>query len=401
MKGNNTAYIPAVDHLRALAAIWIVPYHGLYLVGQRISPPGTVQTAHTSGLNNPLYSLWAEGHTAVALFMTLSGFIFTVGTYGLDIQYWQFIRNRVLRIYPLFLVLLFCSELTRLDKLDWPRLATTILPLSDLSLNGDSPFGLGWAVAVEFQFYLIFPLLLRLFNVSVIRTVLCTIAGALAARVMLVYAGLEPRDLSYFHLVGRIDQFVLGMAGAVTWRWLRQNNIRLPLHFPISLVSIVLLIWCFHDVGGGFDSSANWKLLWPTAEGLAWATFIVGYLAIAHRTPQLISSLLCFIGEMSFSIYLIHSTMFAVVSAMGGVLQPTGRWDLDALATTMGYVLPATLALSAVTYRVIEKPFLRLRRPYLVQDNAAPPNPPPPAPPRAQPSAPALVAARPGTNPGL
>jgi peptidoglycan/LPS O-acetylase OafA/YrhL len=51
----------------------------------------------------PLAAVVIEGHTAVGLFMGLSGFIFTFGAGDRAVRYAPFLRNRILRIYPLFL----------------------------------------------------------------------------------------------------------------------------------------------------------------------------------------------------------------------------------------------------------------------------------------------------------
>src|SRR5690606_8813510 len=80
MRSPNIRYFPAIDHLRAYAAVLIVLYHGLLLLSYQARflapfgidhwlPPGKLQLA-------PL----AEGHTAVSLFMVLSGFILTYGS---------------------------------------------------------------------------------------------------------------------------------------------------------------------------------------------------------------------------------------------------------------------------------------------------------------------------------
>ena len=71
------------------------------------------------------------------------------------------------------------------------------------------------------------------------------------------------------------------------------------------------------------------------------------------------------VGEVSFSIYLLH---FAIIFAMArhrlifeSGLSPTA----DALLNTLVLALPATLALAALSYAVIERPFLEMRRRYL------------------------------------
>src|ERR1700745_509033 len=99
MKSSNIRYLPQVDHLRGVAPLWVLCYHGAHLFRSALT--GTpVDDAHWPSSHNPLWALIYEGHTAVALFMGLSGFIFAYGAIGHRIYYRRFIGNRLLRIYP-------------------------------------------------------------------------------------------------------------------------------------------------------------------------------------------------------------------------------------------------------------------------------------------------------------
>jgi uncharacterized membrane protein len=81
MRSKNIEYLVGIDHLRALAALLIVFYHGqqlFYLDTMRLR--GLVAEPWARA-NDPFSALVIEGHTAVALFMVLSGFIFTYGAF--------------------------------------------------------------------------------------------------------------------------------------------------------------------------------------------------------------------------------------------------------------------------------------------------------------------------------
>jgi peptidoglycan/LPS O-acetylase OafA/YrhL len=102
VKSSNIRYIPTVDHLRAFAATLVVFYHGMQLFGSFLRTNGESFDRHWTFSKNPLVALVAEGHSAVALFLVLSGFIFTYGAAVRDISYWQFLANRMWRIAPSF-----------------------------------------------------------------------------------------------------------------------------------------------------------------------------------------------------------------------------------------------------------------------------------------------------------
>ena len=151
---KNVGYLAGVDHLRGFAAILMILYHGY----QQLGGP---QFAEAS---NPFEALLIEGHTAVALFMVLSGFIFTYGALDGSVRYGAFMRNRVLRILPMYLVVVFLGMYTNPGEYS----STTIVRLFTLQgtppiVEGDlGAFGtLLWTISVEFTFYLVFPFLLR------------------------------------------------------------------------------------------------------------------------------------------------------------------------------------------------------------------------------------------------
>ena len=102
-----------------------------------------------------------EGHTGVALFIVLSGFIFTYDSAGKKIIYLQFLRNRILRIYPLMITMTIIGISVFPEKFTIDGLICTVLPLQNTptALRLGSYSSLFWTIAVEFQFYLIFPFL--------------------------------------------------------------------------------------------------------------------------------------------------------------------------------------------------------------------------------------------------
>ncbi|CRK59119.1 Acyltransferase [Alloactinosynnema sp. L-07] len=106
MRSDNRPYLAPVDHLRAVAVLLVILFHGAQVLGAHIGfgRPFNGQTDWPTSVN-PLSTIIFEGHTGVSLFMVLSGFIFTVGTFGHDVSFRHFMANRLLRIYPLFLLL--------------------------------------------------------------------------------------------------------------------------------------------------------------------------------------------------------------------------------------------------------------------------------------------------------
>jgi peptidoglycan/LPS O-acetylase OafA/YrhL len=369
MKSSNIRYLPQVDHLRGVAALWILCYHGTHLLREALNPKGGVlDEANWTFSWNPFWAVVYEGHTAVALFMVLSGFIFAYGAIGHRIHYGRFIGNRFLRIYPLYLTMIFLAAAMDPQLYTLESFLSTVLPLADFqTLPSGGMIALAWTVAVEFQFYLIFPFLLASLNEKPLKTVTGVIMVSLALRVLACSLGTNPRDLSYWHLAGRIDQFTLGMGAAYLVRHWENRRPLFRILFGISIPVALLAIFGFHRLGG-WPAVAEWKLIWPTVEGAVWGLLIVGYVGSGIALPRLLAFILAWTGEISFSIYLLH---YPVITALARhpdiLLRVSTRSEVNAIVSALLLALPCILALSSLTFRVIELPFLRRRQKYLYE----------------------------------
>ena len=362
---RNRVYLPAVDHLRAGFALLILFYHGWQHFSSRLIYDAPFDPSQWVTVRNPLLAAIVEGHTAVAGFMVLSGFIFVHGTFGHKVRYGGFILNRILRIYPLYLLLVVLAACLHPERDAVWAFARYILPLANFGppVLGQMP-AMGWAVAVEFQFYLLFPLLLMLLDRHGPWLFARMILLLLGLRLLLVLQGNDIQPLAYWTIGGRMDQFLVGML-AGRWFALHPDAAgRIGWQIVPCSVAIVLLLYGFNQCGG-WPAPVGYKALWPTVEGLAWGWFILAYIAASTWVPAGIGRVLAGIGRTSFSIYLLHVPVIDVLSLHRWVLRPTGNPYWDALATTALLVLPLVLAVAAFSYATIEAPFLGLRRRYV------------------------------------
>jgi peptidoglycan/LPS O-acetylase OafA/YrhL len=366
VKSANIRYLPRLDHLRGFAALLIVLYHSVMVLA--VIPRGTIRDAsHFWFLpRNPLTVLVQEGRTAVALFMVLSGFVFSFGCDGREVIYWRFIQNRVLRIYPLFLTALMVGTAALPALFTLRGMLQTLL--FQANLEGSlvlTPFtSMFWAVSVEFQFYLLFPFLHRFIAREGTRWALALIVLALALRLFATICGASnARDISYWHMLGRIDQFVLGMlAGRI---YLRIKDRQWPWGLlALGSFMLALSVLVGFSVAATWESTAYWKIGWPPVEGVAWATFIVTYVAFADRHSGKWSWPLEQLGTFSYSLYLWH---FMVLTAMSILVPFPASRDPDraALLYALKVVVPVLIPLAALSYHVIERPFLQMRVQYL------------------------------------
>lgn len=367
MRSPNGVFLPAIDHMRAFAALLVLVYHGYQFFFWRLAHGGTFQwRSEWLSASNPLAALVIEGHTGVTLFMVLSGFIFTNAGLGRGIVYPAFLLNRFLRIYPLMLTVAAAGALNEGHLWVGEALRTVFLfaklpgaldfgPI----IQGGAVTGLFWTISCEFQFYLIFPLLLALLNRWGPRAIVALIVGAPLLRLVLVGAGLSVLDASYWTLAGRIDQFLIGMLAAVLFR-------RRPISAwlaPAGLLAVGLLLQGFNQLGG-FPFQGAARVLFPGIEALAWAVFVLGYLSLGPAIPRNPSAALIWIGEASYSIYLLHFAVLYFAESRGYLLDLGLGARGDAAVNVVILAVGVTL-LSRASYRLIEAPFLRRRVRYL------------------------------------
>ena len=360
---RNVGYLAGVDHLRGLAALLMVAYHAVQQL--RMSTPGEVPFPE---VGDPLRALVVEGHTAVALFMVLSGFILTYGADRRELSARGFLRNRALRVLPMYLVVLAIGVLTHPEEFSLAGvlpyltlLGTPPLPLADLGAWS----AVLWTVSVEFAFYLLFPFLLAILQRGGVRALLGIVVTANALRLLVAIDDpVAARDLAYWTIVGRIDQFVIGMVGAWLLRRavVRWSSARWSLVALGSSVVVLLALWWF-NANGSFYGAGRWRAVWPLVEGLLWAGVVVGYVAATAGRSGRAVRLLALPGVVSYSLYLLHYPVVRAVAERSW--SPFDRPWLDAGLLSALVVLPVAAAIATLCYLTVEKPFMERRGVYL------------------------------------
>jgi peptidoglycan/LPS O-acetylase OafA/YrhL len=369
VRSENRSYIPEIDHLRAFAAVLILVYHGQQLIGAPLGfgKPFDASTPWPQTLN-PFATLVIEGHSAVSLFIALSGFILTYGMLDKTLSYGKFALARILRIYPMLIVCLIAAVATGI--VDQIQILNSLLPISPLAIVS-SPFtAMFWAVKVELQCYVLFPALLWLLRTRGPGSLLSVIILVVSLRFLgALSTGASPRDLSYWTLLGRLDQFVIGMMTAYYVR--RVGLYRLPpMCFLAGAVLPLAMLVAFNQAGG-WPVEPVWRIVYPTVEACVWMAFSITYLSFGKRVPRVLGAGMATVGTISYSMYLLHFAVINAVVRHQVWLTPTGRPYVDAVATSLLIVFPIVLALAWMTYRLIEKPFMDLRPRYVQQKHRA------------------------------
>lgn len=378
MLSKNIKYLVGVDHLRGIAALLVILFHSTQLIGADIAHQSSFSFSDYGYTHwNIFKSLIAEGHFGVALFMTLSGFIFTFGLYGKGVDSKGFFRNRFIRIYPLYIFLIFLSIYL------YPSLQGNLLQNISLSLL---PFGnvgggiiatgtlaagaMFWAIAVETQFYLVFPFLIRFLNEHRFKLLWGIIALFITIRLLAFLTGdVNMSSFGYFSIFGRMDEFIIGMLAAYVFLTNKSLLRRRPrLKALMSGLSIVLLLFIINRLRHhfGYVPFEGFYVILPTIEGLLAAALIVTYVNMFQDKPKsALSHLLAKLGELSYSLYLTHFMLITLLVAKVNLPNILGDWWWSSLFYGVFLVFPGTIAFSLLTYNFVEKPFLQLRKKYV------------------------------------
>jgi peptidoglycan/LPS O-acetylase OafA/YrhL len=378
--------LATLESLRGLLALWVVVAH----VTARVISESSISSMHAQAPLEPLLPVY--------VFMILSGFvIFSLLQRG-DESYGVFILRRFFRLAPLFFLVLLVAaslqsfELRTLEHLFWrnghiddsirihrdalahfwPHFwahATLLHGLVPDTLLRDANFSLlsqGWSISLEWQFYLLAPLIFLLISRRRYLAIglLATIIAALGA---LHYPsiGFLPNQFAYF---------ALGIASFYLYRacgWLA----RIPPRTHDLLLPIVGL--------------SLYALLRQPLPVLVWVLVFDAVLArhagletpLTSRVNRLLEwPVLQWLGRISYSVYLVHITiMYGVFRAITHFNDHLGGLKFLALALPATVML--TLIVAAVTYRWIEVPGIALgrtignwleRRPLRQQDPAYP-----------------------------
>jgi peptidoglycan/LPS O-acetylase OafA/YrhL len=357
MKSLNFPYNPKIDQLRWLAATIVFLFH-FHLEYPAVGgvPIGT-----------SLLGIVTEGHTGVGLFFTLSGFLFMqIGLHQKGIVYRDFIRNRFLRIFPLFFTIFLLATSIGRDTFlpqDIFYLLSSNLGLAPTSNTVIT--GAAWCISLEFLFYMLFPFLCR-FAMELGVRYLLKLLGLMLFFKLAAYTVNDRSTLMYFStFVGRFDQFLIGMLAAILYqrhgeqlrryaRWL------LPLACGVVILNSAMQA---HFASFAVTPRSVFWIGWSMLESSGWACFILAWLSFDKALPAWLERTLCHGGKVSFSFYLLHMAVIHLLARWYGAVSFTSNGWGDAAIWLVG-VYATAWGLATLSYSTIEEPFLRMRRGY-------------------------------------
>ena len=364
------ARIPELDGLRGLAILLVIVCH--YVGNPDHSPLGFWAHRFLLGLT--------AGWSGVDLFFVLSGFL--IGGILLDARdspnyFRTFYMRRVFRILPIYylwtlffvitiiIAIVFFPGRLSVTSHDFFRVPIQLLFLQNIFIGMPaftwSWFVVTWSLAVEEQFYVLAPPLIRLLSVrSLVIALSATVILAPFLRFMLFRYWAPQTYLCAYLMPCRADSLSCGMLLAIAWR---DTRFREFVRTRAALVQRVLLV-LFLGAGG---------LLWWLVHPINVVTITIGYtwltlfysallLSVVSNTSGWVAGamrlrILGWLGGISYCVYLLHDSFnfFAHRIFLHSVPK---LYNLSQVAVSV-FALLATLGVAVLSWRFFEKPLIR------------------------------------------
>lgn len=342
---GRDGYRPDVDGLRAVAVGAVVLYHYF---------PNFLRS----------------GFVGVDIFFVISGYLITRILIDDNLEkrwsYANFYKRRINRIFPALIIVLGANLV-----LSWIALIPSEYASSARSIFASAVFSANfafwteagyfdaaaaakpslhlWSLAIEEQFYLVWPALtLVLFTMSRRKamawlTLMCALSFAVSE-----HASRTDPAAAYYNPLSRVFELVIG--GLCAWV-LRFERIEEPIRRGLGWTGCALLATGFliADFRSPFP---GWRALFPTV-GSACLILAGPTATLAHRALSLRP--VVFVGLISYPLYLWHWPVFVWARLLA-------MTDYLPALTRIGLIL-ASMGLASVTYRVVERPIRKSNRP--------------------------------------
>jgi peptidoglycan/LPS O-acetylase OafA/YrhL len=357
-----------LDGVRALAILLVIP-HNINV----LKPPYSLAIL-------PFVTVMHAGWIGVQLFFVLSGFLITgnlLDTRQADNYYGAFIARRALRILPLYFGVLLVALVLVPLLVTPPQELRETLPnqvwLWTFLSNWTAPYGgtvTGfshfWSLAVEEQFYLLWPFVVaRCRPAALLKVCAAIVLAALATRFLMLRAHASD-DALYMVTPARMDALALGSAAAALLRIpaALARLRRMTGWLAAAGLAALLVDAPLTDGLTSFDPNA--ETYGYTLLALAFALII---LVIALPTTGLLRgssswlawSPLRLVGRYSYGMYIFHLPFHVYVG--NSILHRLAPNVSNGVGLTYSLAsIAVSFALAAVSYELYERRFLALKR---------------------------------------
>jgi peptidoglycan/LPS O-acetylase OafA/YrhL len=358
---SDRPYYPALDGLRGIAILLVVIYHNF-------------------GFTNYFYFGWL----GVDLFFVLSGFLITSILIATEIEkrdLKNFFVRRILRIFPLYYlalaITLFILPLFSSFSMDisyyrqhqawlWTYTQNWLYILSLPKNNFLIHF---WSLAVEEQFYLVWPFIILLLKKTNKLLLLLSLTLILVIATRFLVWVYKVENIEYFGLYTftRIDGICIGCMVALLQK---TNRTFLEKYTAVIVFSLAGLNFLFYFI------NKMHAFTFPYLAIVGYTTFaamfgLLVYEVISGTTriinKVLSSGFLKFFGKISYGLYIFHLPVYLLVTPyLKNII--TGKYSASANETDLIASVAATfiaIIISYLSYRFFESFFIKLKNKFI------------------------------------
>lgn len=373
MAASGTFYeekrLSALDGLRGIAVLLVLWFH-VWEISWLPAPAPWLQFVPETGF------------VGVHLFFFLSGFVisfpFVRALAGDRSQpAWRhFAWRRFIKIMPSYVLSIAVAYAIGYAQVqDSTPAATAILShllfvhTWSLTTYG-SINGVLWTLAVEGEFYLLFPVVWWFFSRAPIATFLGMVGIALAWRLAFLtccYHTLFPAFSE--NLPGYLDIFACGMLAS--WLYVRVRPAGTPLAklAPLLFAAGIVLVIALLEGLYAYRAHDQWDTVWQAARrqwfGVGFAAIALGALWSPRVLQRLVANpILVFLGVISYNLYLYHQMLarellWNHIPPYSGDPHADSHWQV--LYTVVASI--AAIAQAAIVTYLFERPLLRMPDP--------------------------------------
>lgn len=354
-------HIPGLDVLRGVAILEVLCYHGI---------AGNQPPQSWTGLPRLFVRAATYGSTGVHLFFVLSGFLITgilLDDRGRPGAMRDFYVRRALRILPAYLLMLIVLKLS--GMIGWNFVLACLLYIANMArLVGarDSEYGSLWSLAVEEQFYLIWPWIVSRCSLRTLQQIM----AAVCVGTVLLRFGIAlwmPQSDHYYKTWVNADYLLYGaiIANACRQGTLHRGN--------IGRIRTALLIFGIAGIAGvvtlaQFSMPLAVAAVIDACHLLPFIAVYLGLLLLALErnsgttSTNVAARVMMFLGGISYGLYLVHSliyTLYDKATESTRFIAVAPHFGNQLLRAVLGAVISILLAYLSRTY--FEERFLRLK----------------------------------------
>ena len=355
---NRNFYHPELDALRFFAFLAVFLHHALPRDARLY-----VNKGFSPAVTEWLLAAKEAGSFGLDLFFALSAYLITElllreyanrGSFSVS----AFYVRRALRIWPLYFTFLALTVFVIPAIIPAERFGSIYIVSFALFFGNwvcaaiGIPFSVAgplWSISIEEQFYIGWPLLLRLFGVRRLKQLaIAMLVSAVLTRVVLAFIGVEHPGV-WCNTIARLDPIALGALLAFVLKG------RAP-----EIGNAVRVVMCVAALASWWLIAKYLEQDGPTSVvtfGVSAVASVMLLTAVLRKEAPLLRvpplSWIVYLGRISYGLYVFH--LFALAFVMQ--LAISAGFEVRIV---LSFLL--TVALAAASYKWLEQPFLKLKK---------------------------------------